>query len=174
MPNLAIEQTPVHALKPQDRNARTHTKRQLNQIANSIKRFGFTNPILTDDNLSILAGHGRLEAAKILGLTTVPSIRLSYMSDPEKRAYVIADNQIALKAGWDREILAIEMQELINIGFEVELTGFETAEIDLMLEEWQLSSGQEVRGRSSNTIRRPAGHEARRPLDFRISSAHLR
>jgi DNA modification methylase len=140
MHNLAIEQTSVHALKPKDRNARTHTKRQIRQIANSISRFGFTNPILTDDNLSILAGHGRLEAAKYLGMTAVPSIRLSHMSEAEKRAYVIADNQIALKAGWDRETLAIEMQELINIGFEVELTGFETAEIDLILDDLQFSS----------------------------------
>jgi ParB-like chromosome segregation protein Spo0J len=116
MHNLAIEQTPIHALKPQDRNARTHTKRQIRQIADSIGRFGFTNPILTDDTLMILAGHGRLEAAKVLGMTAVPSIRLSHMSEGEKRAYVIADNQIALKAGWDREILAIEMQELISVG----------------------------------------------------------
>jgi DNA modification methylase len=140
MHNLAIEQTPIHALKPRDRNARTHTKRQIRQIANSISRFGFTNPILTDDGFTILAGHGRLEAAKLLGMPTVPSIQLSRMSEEEKRAYVIADNQLALKAGWDREILAIELQELVNVGFDIELTGFETAEIDLMLEEWQLSS----------------------------------
>jgi len=139
MHNLQIEQTPILALRVQDRNARTHTKRQIRQIANSIKRFGFTNPILTDDSLQILAGHGRLEAARLLGMSTVPSIRLSHMSDAEKRAYVIADNAIALKAGWDRETLAIEMQELVDLGFEVELTGFETAEIDLLLDEWKLT-----------------------------------
>ena len=92
MHNLQIEQTPVHALKPQDRNARTHSKRQVRQIADSMKRFGFNNPILTDDNLQIIAGHGRLEAAKLLGMTAVPSIRLSHMSATEKRAYIIADN----------------------------------------------------------------------------------
>src|SRR5258708_6646315 len=81
MHNLQIEQTPVHALKPQDRNARTHSKRQVRQIADSMKRFGFNNPILTDDNLQIIAGHGRLEAAKLLGMTAVPSIRLSYERD---------------------------------------------------------------------------------------------
>src|SRR6266852_5533307 len=129
MPNLQIEQMPIHALRPQDRNARTHSKRQIRQIADSMKRFGFTNPILTDDNLQIIAGHGRHEAAKLLGMTTVPSIRLSHMSEAEKRAYIIADNEIALKAGWDREILALEMQGLIDLGFEVELTGFEAAEI---------------------------------------------
>jgi len=115
-----IEQTPIHALRLQDRNARTHSKRQIRQIADSMKRFGFTKPILTDDNSQIIAGHGRLEAAKLLGMATVPSIRLSHMSEIEKRAYVIADNEIALKAGWDREILAIELQGLIDLGFEVE------------------------------------------------------
>lgn len=142
MHNLQIEQTPIHALRPQDRNARTHSKRQIRQIADSMKRFGFTNPILTDDNSLIIAGHGRLEAAKLLGMATVPSIRLSHMSEIEKRAYIIADNEIALKAGWDREILAIELQGLIDLGFEVELTGFEPAEIDLIIGDWQESSGE--------------------------------
>jgi DNA modification methylase len=142
MHNLQIEQTPIHALRPQDRNARTHSKRQIRQIADSMKRFGFTNPILTDDNSQIIAGHGRLEAAKLLGMATVPSIRLSHMSEIERRAYIIADNEIALKAGWDREILAIELQGLIDLGFEVELTGFEPAEIDLIIGDWQESSGE--------------------------------
>jgi DNA modification methylase len=140
MHNLSIEQTPIRALKTRDRNARTHSKRQIRQIANSIERFGFTNPILTDDNLHVLAGSGRLEAAILLGMTTVPSIRLSHMSETDKRAYAIADNAIALKARWDRDTLAIELQELIDLGFEVELTGFETAEIDLMLNDLRLAS----------------------------------
>jgi DNA modification methylase len=144
MHNLQIEQTPIHALRAQDRNARTHSKRQIRQIADSMRRFGFTNPILTDDTLQIIAGHGRHEAAKLLGMTTVPSIRLSHMSATEKRAYVIADNEIALKAGWDREILAIELQGLIDLGFEVELTGFEPAEIDLILGDWQEASSEAV------------------------------
>jgi hypothetical protein len=142
MHNFQIEQMPIHALKPQDRNARTHSKRQIRQIADSMKRFGFTNPILTDDNLQIIAGHGRLEAAKLLGRTAVPSIRLSHMSATEKRAYIIADNEIALKAGWDRETLAIELQGLIDLGFEVELTGFEPAEIDLILCDWKEASAE--------------------------------
>src|SRR5258707_12534495 len=107
-----------------------------------MKRFGFNNPILTDDNLQIIAGHGRLEAAKLLGMTAVPSIRLSHMSATEKRDYIIADNEIALKAGWDREILAIELQGLIDLGFEVELTGFEPAEIDLILCDWKEASAE--------------------------------
>ena len=135
MRNLQIEQTPIHALQPHRQNARTHSNRQLRQIANSIRRFGFCNAILVDDDLTILAGHGRVEAAKQLGLTTVPTVRLSHLSEADKRAYVIADNRLAEKAGWDRNLLAIELQDLIDIGFEVELTGFETPEIDLLLEE---------------------------------------
>ena len=135
MRNLQIEQTPIHALRPHPQNARTHSKRQIRQIANSIQRFGFCNAILVDDDLTILAGHGRVEAAQLLGLTSVPTVRLSHLSEADKRAYVIADNRLAEKAGWDRNLLAIELQGLIDIGFEVELTGFETPEIDLLLDE---------------------------------------
>jgi DNA modification methylase len=142
MHNLQIEQTPIHALQPQDRNARTHSKRQIRQIAASIRQFGFNNPILTDDNLHIIAGHGRVEAAKLLGEATVPTLRLSHLSEADKRAYLLADNALATKAGWDRDILAIELQGLIDLGFDVELTGFETAEIDLILDEWQEASAE--------------------------------
>jgi ParB-like chromosome segregation protein Spo0J len=135
MRNLQIEQTPIHALRPHRQNARTHSKRQIRQIATSIRRFGFCNAILIDDDLTILAGHGRVEAAKLLGLTSVPTVRLSHLSEADKRAYVIADNRLAEKAGWDRNLLAIELQGLIDIGFEVELTGFETPDIDLLLDE---------------------------------------
>jgi DNA modification methylase len=141
MHNLQIELTPIHALKPQDRNARTHSKRQIRQIAASIRQFGFNNPILVDDNLQIIAGHGRVEAAKLVGIEAIPTVRLSHLSEADKRAYLIADNALATKAGWDGEILAIELQGLIDLGFDVELTGFETAEIDLVLEEWQEASG---------------------------------
>jgi len=137
MHDLQITQTPIHALKPRDRNARTHTKRQVRQIANSIREFGFNNPVLTDDNGQIIAGHGRVEAAKLLELPTIPTLSLSHLNDAQKRAYVLADNALATKAGWDREILAIELQGLIDLGFNVELTGFEVAEIDLILEESQ-------------------------------------
>jgi DNA modification methylase len=135
MPNLQIEQTPIYALRGQRQNARTHSKRQIRQIADSIQRFGFCNPILVDDHLTILAGHGRVAAAQQLNLTAVPTVRLSHLSEVDKRAYVIADNRLAEKAGWDRDLLAIELQSLIDIGFEVELTGFETPEIDLLLDE---------------------------------------
>ena len=135
MRNLQIEQTSIHALKPHDRNARTHSKRQIRQLANSIDRFGFCNPVIVDDDQNILAGHGRVKAAELLGHTSVPTVRLSHLSDAEKRAYILADNRLAEKAGWDRSLLVLELQGLIDIGFDVELTGFEMAEIDLLLDE---------------------------------------
>lgn len=133
--SLAIERASIGALKPYPRNARTHSKRQIEQIARSIQRFGFNNPILVDDNLQIIAGHGRVEAAKLLGLEEVPMVRLSHLSEADKRAYILADNKLAELAEWDKEILAIELQGLIELDYEVELTGFATAEIDLILEE---------------------------------------
>lgn len=125
----------VASLKPYTRNARTHSKKQIKQIASSIERFGFVNPVLVSDDGGIIAGHGRVEAAKQLGLKTVPTLALSHLSETEKRAYVLADNKLALNAGWDREILAIELQGLVDIDFDVELTGFSLAEIDFVLEE---------------------------------------
>ena len=119
------------------RNARTHSKKQLKQIAESIRTFGFTNPVLIDQTNTILAGHGRVEAAKTLGLETVPCIRIEHMTEAEKRAYVIADNKLALNAGWDEELLAQELQGLLsteNIGFDIGVIGFEVAEIDSLVE----------------------------------------
>lgn len=144
MRNLQIEQISIHALRPQDRNARTHSKRQIRQIRESIRKFGFNNPILIDDDDHIISGHGRVEAAKGLEIKTVPAVRLSHLNEAERRAYVIADNRLAEKAGWDPEILAIELQGLIDIGFDVELTGFETPEIDLILEEFHDASRQSL------------------------------
>jgi len=122
-------------LKPYPGNARTHSRKQLKQIAASIERFGFTNPVLVSDEGEIIAGHGRVEAAKLLGWKSVPTIALSHLSDSELRAYVLADNKLALNAGWDRDILAIELQGLVDLEFDVELTGFSLAEVDLVLDE---------------------------------------
>ena len=133
MPNLQIDTRRFSAARAAAK-ARTHSKRQL-QIADLIERFGFCNPILVDDDRTILAGHGRVKAAELLGLANVPTVRLSHLSEADKRAYVIADNRLAEKAGWDRDLLAIELRSLIDIGFEVELTGFEMPEIDLLLDE---------------------------------------
>ncbi len=125
----------VGSLKPYARNARTHSKKQIKQIASSIERFGFVNPVLISDDGEIIAGHGRVEAAKQLGIKTVPTLALSHLSEIERRAYVLADNKLALNAGWDREILAIELQGLVDLNFDVELTGFSLAEVDFALDE---------------------------------------
>lgn len=124
---------PIRDLRPNPNNARTHSRQQVEEIACSIDQFGFNNPVLVDSNNHILAGHGRVEAAKMLGLARIPALRIEHLSAAEKRAYVLADNKLAEKAGWAKEILAIELQELINLDFDVELTGFSAGEIDAML-----------------------------------------
>jgi ParB-like chromosome segregation protein Spo0J len=132
-----VEWSPIGALRPNPRNARTHSKKQIKKIAASIRKFGFLNPVLVDDANMVLAGHGRLEAAKLEKLTHVPVIRFDHLTAAQKRAYLIADNRIAERAGWDREILAIELGELIDLlpaeELDVSLTGFEAPEIDLLL-----------------------------------------
>jgi DNA modification methylase len=137
-----IEIIAVGELAPYRNNARTHSKKQIRQIADSIRRFGFTNPVLIDDGGQIIAGHGRVEAAKLLGLAAVPAIRLSHLSEVEKRAYILADNRLAEKAGWDKEILAIELQALIDLDFEVELTGFEASYVDTVLDDAAEANGE--------------------------------
>jgi len=138
---MKIESTLVHELQPYKNNARTHSKRQIRQIARSIEKFGFCNPVLIDDARQIIAGHGRVEAAKQLGIDSVPTCRLSHLSEADKRAYVLADNKLAQKAGWNKELLAIELQGLIELDVEIELTGFDMAEIDLILEEAHEANG---------------------------------
>jgi DNA modification methylase len=136
-----IELRPIDGLIPYKNNARVHSRKQIRQIASSIKRFGFNNPVLVDDVGGIIAGHGRVEAPRLLGLAGVPTLRLSHLTPAEKRAYVLADNKLAEKAGWDREILAIELQSLIDLDFEVEITGFETPEIDILLDHEAAANG---------------------------------
>jgi DNA modification methylase len=130
-----IELLPPASLRPYPGNARRHSKKQVRQIAESIRRFGFTNPVLISDQGEIIAGHGRVMAAKELGLTSVPTVRLSHLSAEERRAYVLADNKLALNAGWDTEILAIELQALVDLEFDVTLTGFSLAEVDHALDQ---------------------------------------
>jgi hypothetical protein len=130
---MNIEQVSVGELIPFAKNSRTHDDAQVAQIAASIKEFGFTNPILIDEKSGIIAGHGRLLAARKLQLPTVPCIRLSHLSDAQKRAYVIADNKLALNAGWDDEMLALELGDLKDMEFDLSLTGFSTDEINALL-----------------------------------------
>ena len=135
--DLKVETLAIGRLTPYDRNPRTHSKKQIRQIARSIESFGFTNPVLIDEAGSVLAGHGRLEAAKLLGMKAVPTVCLDQMSEAEKRAYIIADNRLAEKAGWDEDLLRLELSFLtdLDIDLDVTVTGFETPEIDLLLEE---------------------------------------
>jgi hypothetical protein len=128
-----IERVEIASLRPSHHNPRTHSPRQIKQIQRSIEHFGFTNPVLIDEAGQILAGHGRVDAAKRLGWATVPTIRIAHLSVAQKRAYIIADNELAAKAGWDKDILAIELQGLVDLKFDLELTGFEGGEIDIIL-----------------------------------------
>lgn len=132
---LVVEQRAIGSLKLNPRNARTHSDRQIAQIAASIAEFGFTNPVLVDESGVIIAGHGRLEAARRLGLPAIPTIRLTELTPAQKRALALADNKIALNAGWDFEILTAELKELgtMDLDFDVEITGFESAEIEAIV-----------------------------------------
>jgi DNA modification methylase len=134
---VRVESLSISSLKLHARNPRTHSPRQLRQIADSIRQFGFTNPILVDAQGGVIAGHGRVKAAELLGMESVPTIRLECMSEAQKRAYVIADNKLAENAGWDRQLLALELQYLseLNLDFDLTVTGFQTAEIDLLIGE---------------------------------------
>lgn len=132
---IGIEWKDVQGLTPYARNSRTHSDQQVAQICASIKEFGWTNPILIDDESTIIAGHGRLLASQRLSLKEVPTITLTGLTEAQKRAYVIADNRLALNAGWDNDMLAIELKDLADEGFDLDLTGFDTKEIDALLAE---------------------------------------
>lgn len=128
-----IETLPIDALVPYARNSRTHSPEQVAQIAASIREFGFTNPVLIDEAGGIIAGHGRVLGARAVGMDAVPCLRLVGLSEAQKRAYVIADNKLALNAGWDDALLALEMRDLQGMDFDLGLLGFDTSEIDQLL-----------------------------------------
>jgi ParB-like chromosome segregation protein Spo0J len=132
--SLQIQYLPIDTLIPYERNPRTHSEEQIVQIAASIREFGFTNPILIDSKQGIIAGHGRLAAARELGLDKVPCIDLSHLTEEQKRAYVIADNKLALNGGWNEDLLRLELTDLKELGANLELTGFDPMELaDIML-----------------------------------------
>ena len=144
--SLNVEMMPTASLKPDPKNARTHSKRQIKQVARSIKMFGWVNPVIVDQQLTILAGHARLEAAKMLGLDRVPIIRIDDMTKAHKRAYMLAANKIASNAGWDKELLALELSALLEIEdheFDITVTGFEMGEIDMVIGEQPLEANDE-------------------------------
>jgi DNA modification methylase len=128
--NIQVTRRLVESLIPYARNARTHSDAQVAQIAASIKEFGFNNPVLVDGENGIIAGHGRVLAARKLGLAEVPVIELSHLSETQKRAFILADNKLALNAGWDQELLSLELGELKADGFDLDLTGFDGDELN--------------------------------------------
>jgi ParB-like chromosome segregation protein Spo0J len=131
---LRVEYRPIEALIPFARNPRAHSDEQVAQIAASISEFGFTNPILLDGENGVIAGHGRLAAAKLLGLKAIPCIELGHLSEAQKRAYVIADNKLALNGLWNEELLRLELTDLKELGANLELIGFDAMELaDIML-----------------------------------------
>lgn len=132
---MQIEQIGIATLIPFAKNSRTHSDAQVAQIAASIREFGFTNPVLIDEANGIIAGHGRVLAARKLKLIEVPCIRLAHLTEAQKRAYVIADNKLALNAGWDEAMLKLELADLKALDFDLDLTGFTTDEIDALLAE---------------------------------------
>jgi len=130
---VGLELVKISELVPYERNARTHSDHQVEQISASMKEFGFTNPILIDDDLGVIAGHGRMMAAQSVGLVEVPVVRLSHLTPTQRRAYVLADNQLALNAGWDTDLLPLELGELFDAGFDVDLLGFDEKQVASML-----------------------------------------
>lgn len=167
--DLKITYLAPERLRPASNNARTHSKKQLQQIAQSIARFGFVNPVLISDDLEIIVGHGRVEAAKILDLKQVPTVRLSNLSPAERRAYVIADNRLAQLAGWDRDVLAIELQGLIDLQFkDVEVTGFSLPEIDVILEEPRENKSEQA----EHQVAANGGPTVSKPSDLWVLGQH--
>lgn len=171
MGNSQIRERAITSLRPYARNARTHSKKQVRQMAASIERFGFTNPVLVSDDGEIIAGHGRVEAAKLLGWKAVPTIALSHLAETERRAYVLADNKLALNAGWDKEILAIELQALVDLDFDVELTGFSLAEVDFVIDEAG-EADPEGRDAADDEVRFATGAAVSRQGDLWLLGRH--
>lgn len=130
---MKITSMKMARLIPYARNSRTHSPEQVAQIMASIREFGWTNPVLIDEHGGVIAGHGRIMAARELGMDEVPSIVLTGLTDAQKRAYIIADNKLALNAGWDDAMLRLELEALRSLDFELELTGFSMEDIDMFI-----------------------------------------
>ena len=143
---MKIEQIPTADLVPYARNTRTHSPEQVAQIAGSIREFGFTNPVLIDAQNGIIAGHGRVMAAGKLGLDKVPCIRLAHLTETQKRAYIIADNKLALNAGWDEEMLGLELADLREADFDLGLLGFDADGIEAALNPDELEPEEPAEG----------------------------
>jgi DNA modification methylase len=164
-----IELWPTARLRPYERNPRTHSEAQVDQIAASMVEFGWTNPILVDENAGILAGHGRLLAARKLGLGEVPVIRFEHLSEAQKRAYILADNQIALQAGWDDALLADELAWLRDERFDLELIGFDATELKRLL---ALADGEDGADEAEDEVPEPPEDPVSKPGDLWVLGNH--
>ncbi|MBN2675618.1 MAG: ParB N-terminal domain-containing protein, partial [Alphaproteobacteria bacterium] len=135
MTELKVEEIAIGKISPYAKNAKNHPEKQVQQIASSIKQYGFNNPILIDENNEVIAGHGRLVAAKVIGLDTVPAIRLSHLSEAQKRAYRLADNKISENGGWNEDLLRLEISELETIcdDLDINIIGFDDVELDVLM-----------------------------------------
>jgi ParB-like chromosome segregation protein Spo0J len=142
-PVPAYKAAKVADLIPYARNSRTHSAEQIGKIAASIREFGFLNPVIVDGANGIIAGHGRILAAQKLGLEDVPTIEASHLSEAQRRAYIIADNRLALDAGWDDEMLRVELRDLEATGFDLALTGFDIGEVAAIMAEADFAPGTE-------------------------------
>ena len=143
--NMVVKNKPVADLIPYARNARQHSDAQVAQIAASIREFGFLNPVIVDGDNGIIAGHGRVMAARKLGMDSVPTVEASHLTEAQKRAYILADNKLALNAEWDEDLLRIELGDIDASGFDLELTGFELSEVEnLTVGDIPESSSQEI------------------------------
>jgi ParB-like chromosome segregation protein Spo0J len=157
---VVVEQVPTVDLIPYARNSRTHSDEQIGQIASSIREFGFCNPVLIDAENTIIAGHGRVLAAGRMKLETVPCLRLTHLTDAQRRAYVIADNRIALSSGWDSELLANELSDLRSDDFDMGLLGFDAKELEDLL------------GFESGPTEQPEAPEDFKEVDENIQTDH--
>jgi DNA modification methylase len=164
-----IELWPVDRLRPYERNPRTHSEAQVDQIAASMVEFGWTNPILIDENAGILAGHGRLLAARKLGLAEVPVIRFEHLSEAQKRAYLIADNQLALNSGWDDDLLAEELAWLRDERFDLDVVGFDASELERLL---ALADGEVASDEAEDEVPEPPQDPVSKPGDLWVLGNH--
>jgi hypothetical protein len=166
-----IELWPIGRLAPYQRNPRTHSEEQVTQIAASIAEFGFCNPILVDSRDGIVAGHGRLLAAKKLGLSEVPVIVLDHLDETQRRAYLLADNRLSELAGWDHELLALELKELAEAGFDATLAGFDSKEIDDFLASLERDAETEPE-EAADAVPEPPAEAVTKPGDLWLIGPH--
>lgn len=164
MDQTSLSHQPPNALQPFDGNSRTHDDDQITELVRSMEEFGFTAPILVDESNQILAGHGRLMAAKQLGLSTVPTVVLTGLTEAQKRAYVIADNKLALNASWDEMQLKIELGALQDQGFDIQLTGFSPKDLERYTEEPEALDIRDVDSTEHLLIIQCDGEEQQREL----------